>query len=346
MFTMFPMEVALTLGVIFFVISWVYPRSLVALPGGEHVDRRRLGTLVWAGIAGPLFVVAVATVTTTIAYSYGFPDPSGFAGWWRRPAPLLAAALVVAVAAVALRGEVLPTPTERAISPRRRWWSFTSPPLLWGTASIAALLALTTTWQIAIGRSAPPGANQFGMAPVESDLPVFMALYGDYGFIPGAGWPNHLPTLIVLLLTAAVFSFTLGADANRAIFARSTAVEVRREREATARLLTLITLGGLAATLGAVWSFTGFIGEIIIMMESHDGSNNYLGGDVAQAVVGTSYQGIAPFMHKGGYLVQGLGVALLLRVTVDTMRSWVGIRSDQRRRASEAREAADSGVNR
>ena len=62
-----------------------------------------------------------------------------------------------------------------------------------------------------------------------------------------------ITVLIALGLACLVFFTVLRSDANRPQFARASALSVRTEREQTAKLFTLILLGGLIVTLGAVW---------------------------------------------------------------------------------------------
>ncbi|QIM17009.1 hypothetical protein G7067_12305 [Leucobacter insecticola] len=188
--TVFPVEIALTLGVVIFAISLLRWRPIVTLP-----TRARHSALAGIGIAGPLFVLAVATAAEWLSMTDSFTRTGG---WWQRPAPLFAAALVVAVSALALRSSPLPAPGERAISPRRRWWVFTPRTPLWVSIGIAALLLLTTAWHTAIGVSMPEGANRYGVGPENDGLPSFMRMQGDMGYIWGAGWPNHLATLLIL----------------------------------------------------------------------------------------------------------------------------------------------------
>ncbi|QZY52686.1 hypothetical protein [Leucobacter tenebrionis] len=305
-----PVEMVLTLGLILFGLSWIRPRRIVSLPSSG----RRVETLRWVGIAGSLAVVAVGSVTSWIATL----DPlNNWGGWWQRPAPLAATALVILVAALLLRREPLLAPGEGAISPRRRWWAFTPRASLWILFASSSLLLVTTAWQLLIGVSAPPGANRYGIVPPETGLPVYMTMQNGMGYVWGAGWPNHLATLLVLLTAAFALVALLSTDANRPLFARSSAAEVREERASTAQIITLLALGGLLLTLGAVWAHVGFIGQIIVgVFEDNGGAP-----DPQRFVVGTGYQSIAPLMHLGGYVVQGIGAALLLRLAVDTGRA-------------------------
>lgn len=306
-FDLIPVETALVLGLILFALSWITPRRLLSLPSSG----RRVRVLLWAGIAGPIALVAVATVTSWLAAT----DPiTRSGGWWQRPAPLLAAALVVSITALALRAEPLPAPGERAISPRRRWWAFAPRPLLWTTLAVAVALLLTSAWQTAVGVALPAEAKRYGVGPEATGLPEFMSMQGGMGYVWGAGWPNHLATLLALAAATIALILSLGADANRPVFARITAPEVRAERSATARVLVLIALGGALLTLGAVWAHVGFIGEIKVGLEP-DAEGQ------PSVIIGTGYRDIASLMHRGGYLVQGLGAALMLRLAVDTVRA-------------------------
>lgn len=317
-FTVFSVEIALTLGVIIFAISLLRWRPIVTLP-----SRSRRATLASLGIIGPLVILVVATITNWLSMT----DPLiRTGGWWQRPAPLLTAALVVAVAALALRSTPLPAPGERAISPRRRWWTFIPRTPLLISIAAATLLLLTTAWHTVIGVSLPNGANRYGVGPESDGLPGFMRMQGDMGYVWGAGWPNHLATLLALAAAAAAMILALSADANRPVFARATASDVKEERTATARLIALITIGGLLLTLGAVWAHVGFVGEIIVSVFEDNGGQ----GDPERFVVGTGYRDLASPMHLGGYVVQGLGAAILLRLMFDTARAaWTARKSQQ-----------------
>lgn len=313
---MFPLEVALTLGMRFFALSWVRPRPIVSLPRSG----RRASMLLWLGVAGAATVLAVATATSWLSYLHAFPDDSGFDGWWRRPTPLLTAAVVVLVAVPSLRAEPLPAPREGVVSPRRRWWAFASKPLLWSTAAAAFLLFTTSSWQTLIGVSAPHDANLYGSVPESTDLPVYMSMQGGMGYVSGAGWPNHIATLVALAVAVASLVLALGGDANRSLFARAAAADIREERVATARFLVFLVLGGLLLALGAVWAHIGFIGEITVGVHEAGASEDEI------IYVGTGYQDVARLTHKGGYVVQGIGAALLLRLTVDTLRAKSALR--------------------
>lgn len=157
---------------------------------------------------------------------------------------------------------------------------------IWTAAAIAVILAATTAWHALIGVSAPPDANRFGNVPDQTQLPVYFEVLGGSAFVAGAGWPNHLATLLAVGIAAALIA-ALAVDANRPIGRRSSA-DTSDERAATARTMVFLILGGLLLTLGAVWAHIGF----------------------------------------AGYVVQGLGAALLLRLAVDTRRATRAARRD------------------
>lgn len=309
-FDLFPVEVALTLGVLFFGLSWIRPRPMVTLPASG----RRAPVLTWIGIAGSLAILATATCTSWLATQHPL---EGAGGWWQRPAPLLASAAVIFAATCAVSREPLPAPGERAISPRRSWWDFTPRVPLWCAISTAALLLVTSLWQTLIGVTLPEDANRYGIGPENSGLPEFMPMQGEMGYVWGAGWPNHLATLLTLAIAMTTLVWCLRRDANRPLFARSSAAQVREERVASARLLVLIALGGVLLTLGAVWAHTGFIGTIIVSVFEDTGGQR----PPERFIVGTGYREFASQMHLGGYVVQGVGAALLLRLAVDSLRA-------------------------
>lgn len=318
---MFPVEQALTLGVVFFCLSWLIPRRLITLPSSGQ----RAVSLTGISVVGSFSVLAVAAVASGLSYLYAFPDPSGYGGWWRRAAPLAAVVLVLVGACFALRRTPLATPSERLITPRRHWWAFSNPVQLWLTFGVATVLMLSVLWQIIIGVSAPADANRYGNVPEPTDLPIYMPMQGDMGYVAGAGWPNHLATVLVIMATFFVLAFALGADANRPLCTRSSASQVREERVSTARVLVWLVLGGLLLTLGAVWAHIGFIGDIIVGVDESTAQ----GEPPQRFYVGTGYRDLAALMHKGGYVIQGIGAALLLRLLVDAFRAFRVFRSAQ-----------------
>ncbi|THG34518.1 hypothetical protein E6C70_09695 [Glaciibacter flavus] len=304
---MSPLLAPAVFGLFFFVLSWMYPRRIVSLPDSGP----RVSFLVRVGIAGSLVVafIGCAVNATTPA------DMTGFEGWWRRPAALFTAALVVAVSAIILRFELRPTAAPAVIAPRRPWNTFTSRPLVWVSGIIASLLALTAVWQTVIATTAPEDGQFLGNVPAYSPLPIYMMFNGQFGYIAGVGWPNNLATLAALGFAVLVLVMTLRADANRPLPDRGFSTAARSAREMTARLFALLILGGLIVTLGAVWMHAGEIGQMKIAINDDYVSKDHL------VTFGGSYDMIAFPLNYGGRLVQGLGVALLLRIAVDTGRA-------------------------
>lgn len=306
-----PLEVALTFGLALFALSWSYPRRIVSLPQIGH----RRSTLLWAATAGPLLVVVAATVTSALAASTW--DVSGFDGWWRRPLPLLVAAVVVAVAGVTLSRAPLPTPGERVIAPLRSWSAFASQRLLSIAAVCAGVIVIVTGWQMSIAVSAPADGPFFGQVPDYTTLPIYMSFNG-FGYVPGAGWPNHAATLLVLVIAGATLVAALRADANRALAARSTAPTATADRESAAQLLTLVLLSGLVATLGAVLMHVGTSGLSSVGLDEQWVSEN---ASTTNLSITGGYRAIAQPLNLTGYLLQGAGVALALRVATDALRA-------------------------
>ncbi|MHA3722957.1 hypothetical protein ACXR2T_03660 [Leucobacter sp. HY1910] len=330
----FPVEMALTLGVVFFGLSWIRPRRIISFSPGT----RRLSVLTATGVAGSLAVLAVASLANALALTD--PLQTNWGGWWQRPLPLLAAACVIALAAIVMKRAPMPPMTQGAIVPRRHWWAFASPTLLWLAAACAVALLLTVTWHSAIGVSAPAGADRYGIGPLQKDLPVYMAAPDGVGYIWGAGWPHHLATMVVLLLAAAVSMRALASDANRPGFALGAAGGGSEDRRVTARLFTLVFLGGVLLTLGAVWAHIGFIGEFIV------GIYPQVPGRGGQPIVnvGTGYGDFAFLMHKGGYVLQGVGAALLLRLAIDSIRARRAVTRDRQAPAERAEASVDTST--
>ncbi|MBF4551827.1 MULTISPECIES: hypothetical protein [unclassified Pseudoclavibacter] len=307
-----PLEVAITFGLVLFAVSWVRPRRIVALPDSGF----RRTVLLWCGVGGCLLIVAVATLTSALATAGGGSDVSGFDGWWRRPAPLVAAIVVVAVAGLALRSVPLTAPGSRALAPRRRWNAFAPGLWLWVVRFSAVLIAVTALWQILIAVSAPPEGPFFGDVARYTTLPIYSHFNGSFGYLAGAGWPNHLATLATLLAAAGVLVWVLKADANRP--EALPAATLKTHRDATARVLTLIVLAGLVTTLGAVWMHVGSTSTMTVGLDER-----WVSAEVSypQLYIEGGFSALSYPMNVTGYLLQGVGVALALRLAVDTVRA-------------------------
>ncbi|MCS3442175.1 hypothetical protein [Microbacterium phyllosphaerae] len=323
-----PLEVATTIGALLFALTWVAPRRWVTFPAGSN----RVRTLTITGTLGALFVVGVgAAVSAHIAAT---ADGSGFDDWWRRPTPLWVAAVVVAAAGVALRERRNTPAGALQVRTLRDWRHFTSPGLTWTWAAIAGALVILCTWHIAIATRAPADALFLGDVPHPTDLPIFVPFQGGFAFVGGAGWPNHVGTLIVVGIAAAVGFVALRVDANRRFVQGSPSI-LRAERTATSRLLLLILLGGLLLTFGAVCMHIGATGgaSIGLAVEEANGALVYVGGGIGL---------IARPLNLFGYFSQACGAALLMRLAVDTARAaYAGRRS---RATLPAEISADGAV--
>lgn len=307
-----PLEVAITFGLALFAASWVRPRRIVSLPG---LGIRR-ALLVWCGIGGSLLIVVVATVTSALATAGGGSDASGFDGWWRRPAPLAAAVLVVAVAGMFLRRVPLVPAGERVVTPRRAWNAFAPRTWLWAAGLTATLTAITAIWQISIAVSAPPAGPFFGDVAQYTTLPIYSHFNGTFGYLAGAGWPNHLATLVVLVLAGGVLIWVLQADANRP--EALPRPMLKSSRELTARMLTLIVSAGVIATLGAVWMHVGSTSTIMVGLDERWVSESV---SYPRILIEGGFSALSEPMNLSGYVLQGGGVALALRILVDTLRA-------------------------
>lgn len=318
------LETPLIIGLVLFAFTWLNRRPWASLPQ----DARRRTLMARVGIWGPLVVVAVAVAVGFIAAVEGY-DPTGVAGWWRRPAPVIAAALVIGVAALLLAREPLPAPGERAITPRRRWWSFAPKGQLWCALGAAALLALTSVWQGFTTTLLPTGAQMIGrptpdggtlitsVAPEDRILP-------DGPFVDnpsGGGWLNNGVTLAALVLLFALLIAALARDANRPIPARSSAPSIRESREATAKAFVALAFGGVLITLGMLWMFVGYLGGWQVTVKaSNESAPGLPPGELGFIALTPGFAGFAEMFRFGGWFLQGLGVALLLRFAVDTWR--------------------------
>lgn len=318
-------ETPLFIGLAIFAITWLRRAPWIALP---HETRRR-ALLVRLGTFGPLAVAIVGVTVGAIAAFSGY-DSTGVAGWWRRPATMATAAIAIGIAAILLAREPLPAPGERAIAPRRHWWSLTPRPQLWWGIVASVLLALTSVWQgfttsLLTGGgpllslpTADGGLEIRQVDPSEQDIPV-----GPFVDTPaGGGWLNNGVTLLVLLALVAVLVLSLSRDANRPVPATASAPRVLETRETTARVFVLIALGGTIITLGMLWMYVGFLGGWQVTVETPEETAS-LSVPVGTGFVGlrTGYAAFADIFRFGGWLLQGLGVAILLRLACDTWRA-------------------------
>ena len=305
-----PLECSVVAGAILFLLTWTMQRRLVAL--GR--DRRRRRVSFWLGVAGSSLIAAVSTAASWTAALRVNSDPTGVDGWLGRPAPLLTATLLLVIVSISLRSPRRAPSTSALLAPRRPWAEYAPRTAL--TLLAAALLLIAV---VAFGHSvgatvAPADAELIGSHTANTGLPVFIPFNGNLGYLGGAGWPNHTATLAAAAAAAIAVVLALRADANRPLPPTVPAADARRERQGMARLFALVVLGGALATLGAVWMHVGSSGQGLIgIAEDAAGTPEHF--------VQSSFQLVAAPMNYAGYLFQGSGVALLLRLAVDTLRA-------------------------
>lgn len=318
------LETPLIIGLVLFAATWVHRHPWIALPRSA----RRRALLVGLGSFGPLAVVGVALITGAIAAFSGYDD-TGVAGWWRRPAAMAAAALVIGIAAFMLSREPIPAPGDRVIAPRRRWWSFAPKTLLWLGGVAAVLLAVTSTWQGFTTTLLPAGGRLVGRPTPDGGLEIAPAASSEQGlpdgpFVDnpaGGGWLNNGVTLLALLALLAVLIVTLARDANRPL-ARNEVPSIAEARKATARLLVLLALGGVLITLGMLWMYVGYLGSWSVIVETAtETSQSVPAGSTGFVGLRPEFAAFAEIFRYGGWLLQGLGVAILLRLACDTWRA-------------------------
>lgn len=313
---LFPIESALTLGTIFFALSWFARRPIITLPPSPDGPASRRTTLTRFGVWGPIAILLATMAANWITITTSAVDVHWTTGSLTRPLPLVATAAAIGILGIALAREPRPEIAERAITPHRRWWTNipSGPALLAGI--VAAILGSVALWQSLAGRVPPANANRYGVGQLQEDTPTYQEMQGGLGYFDGAGWPNHGTTLLALALALALIGMVLGRDANRSVARSTPPAQTLAERRSTARMVALVALGGLLLTAGAVLAHVGFTGTIVVsaigMSSPHEPGSTFFAG--------SDFRAIAEPMHRGGYLVQGLGAALLLRVIADTIR--------------------------
>lgn len=297
----------LVVGIALFAVSWIRPRRIVALPDG-----RRRRTLTVVGVGGSVLVLAAATTANILIASLAPGDATGYSGWWMRPLALGAVVLVLSGALAAVASEPRPLPGARAFTTQRRWQEAAPRGFAAAALAVAGTLGVTVMWQMAIATTPPQDGNFYGRTGAYVDLPIWMSFNNGTGYVSGVGWPNHLATAIALVGAAVIYCLVLIVDARRPLREAEPATVSKLRRSATARILMVLTLAGVLATFGAVWSFVGFTGRIVV------GLGDGLQPDI---VLGTGYAAFAQPMQLIGLAAQAVAVAVLLRLVVDTVRA-------------------------
>lgn len=299
----------LLLGPIVFALTFVRPRSWVALPRGSA----RIKLLSRLGSFGSLGLLLVALgCSTLVALFPGLTTSSFVSGAWFRAAAPCALVVFLGVSSLGLSREPQPEVGRRAILPRRPWHTFTSKPILSIIFVLATLYVASELWQAVAGSEPRELHSIFGGDRL---------LRNSSGAPPTAmGWENHVASLAGLLLALGLLVWTLSRDASRPVSNRKPFTEVKLERAATAQLICLVSLGGAMLALGTAWIHTwapatayvpvtgGLTGEDGDMLMSH-------------------YHGLVAVLRALGWLIQGLGAGLLMRLGLDTMRAGTAARS-------------------
>lgn len=308
-----PIEVATTIGVALFALSWFWRGSLV--PAADAAPRRRL--VAWLGLGGAAAVFAAGLTMSILAWRDPFFRWSE--GWWRA-APVIVAALALAALwiAIAKSRDNNAQQGEWAPQPRRSWRAYLSAAPLSLVTSTATLIIATTGWLMLAGKTPPADADLYGFTAPDSALPLYMELSQGYGYIGGAGWPHHLALFVATIVALLVWVGALRADANHRNIADTTALGGRNTRVVVARIATVMLIGALAMSLGALWARIGFIGEFSLTTDTVENAD---GTFMVTGQISTSYASFAGAMHYFGFLLQGAGAALLMRLFVDSLRA-------------------------
>lgn len=332
-----PIEIATTVGLPLFAMSWFWRRSLV--PAQFVAPRARL--VAWLGFGGAGAVLVTGIVMSVLAWRDPFFRWSE--GWWRA-APVFVAAIALAALWVAVSRAKSPTLGLNSIAPQRSWRTYLPAGLAGGAVAIAFATVATTCWQMLAGRTPPAGADLYGFTAPDSNLPLYMEVSPGMGYIGGAGWPHHLALTVAVILALVAWACALKADANQGIAADQSLPGGRGTRTVVARIATLVLTGALLMAFGALWARVGFIGEFSLTQSTIEQPDGTL---LVNAQVGSSYAAFAAGMKLLGYLCQGIGAALLMRLIVDTARGLRGSKTSGPARGTQTpATAATSGESR
>ena len=328
----FFMQTPFLLGIVFFAFTFVRSRSWVTLPAAG--SRTRLLTRM--GVAGPIALLAVASVCSTIVALFPWlTTVNYFSGAWLRAAVPFTLVAVLGITLLLLSREPKPPVGERAILPRRQWNVFAPPMTFTVVCVIAALYFCSELWQALAGSEPRELHSVFGGERVLKNVG---------GAPPSAmGWENHGASLIGLFLVLVLLVWILAADARRTVSSMRPFAEVKAERAATAQLVTRITLGGVLLALGAVWLNTWAPTTGYVPVEGG------LTGENGDMLI-SHFHGLVAILRRLGWVAQGLGAAILLRLCFDTLRASKAARSVEFAAGPHApqqtRDIHDTGVER
>lgn len=293
----------LLLGAVVLALTFVRPRGWVRLP----VESTRRTLLARFGTLAPLCLIMVATICgVLVALFRGFTWSGYVNGAWFRAAVPLTLVALLGVTLLRLRREPQPTVGERAILPRRPWHGFSPRSLIAIIGVTITLYLATELWQAAVGPEPRELHNAVGGDRVLKNVG---------GAPPTAlGWENHAASLLGILLVVVMLLWLLKYDASRPVPSHAPLAEVASERKMTARLVCQITLGGTLLALGVVWLHTW--APTTEYVEIREGRSGHSGDMII-----SHFHGLVGVLRAMGWVFQGLGAGLLLRLLVDTVRS-------------------------
>lgn len=289
---------ALVVGLLCFALSWIRPQPWLSFAGaGERTALLRLSGALGAGFV--LIVALLAQIALLAMQTLWFD-----AGTWYRPLPLVTTLLAIAAIGLATSRAPRPGADAPTIAPRRPWHAFAPKPALWAGAGAGALLIAATVWQGLLPRHTEQlpelGGNQ-GVFHLGGS-----AISPPWAF----GWAGNAPTLVAVAALFAVWIWALAADVGRPV---EPAAAAGPARTATARLVCGVALAGLTLGLGTVWSQVWAPPTWAVFMEEPGvGRGTFIGSD---------YRGLVDVVTVLGRALQGVGIALLARIAIDSWRA-------------------------
>lgn len=298
-----PAAGSLLFALLCFMLTWLVPRPWFKQSGTRfqvHFTRT-------VGFMGALLIATTVLVTGVSQIVWPLYMLEEDFGWLYRSGPLLATALAVLLAALLLRRSSRNEMASRNVSPYYSWHSFVPRSILWLSAALVVVIAAIAIWQGSI-----PG-NPRELPVLTSLDPDEMRYIGGGAIAPESAfsWATNAPVLVTLTVLVVVCVWAFNMNASR------TAVSWR-ERNVTARLLSLITFCGLLLGLGMVLVNVWVPAEWTAQVEESDG----LGG----WYLGSHKTGLKIFAHQLGWSIQGIGLALLARIALEAARATKKVR--------------------
>lgn len=282
-------------GVALFMLSWIFFKPWI----GKHLSRSTATLIRDIGLSSSLALLLATLLTGLFEMMWWWQTFDGLYVALERSGTLIATAIILAFVLITLRNSPAEQTAPTVVSPVSSWYRVTPLVLLWSSVGLTVAIASISISQASL----PTGQTELQILGSDEyrNVDPGTVLHGAFE------WSTHIPTLISLTCIWVLFVWglqTISARADMSIL----------KRQASGRLLGFLALCGLLLGLAATLIHLWFPAEWVTSIPEPAGNGTAW-------LYGHHNYGLIWFANDAGRLLQAVAIAMLLRLSIDSLRA-------------------------